>query len=122
MVIIMTYYPVSKSVKFDKYDKEVLLCPVCEGDYLHQDNTEVVHRIYFEDSDCMVHDIKNAREIETRILKQEKAHGRRDYVLISFVCEYCCEGTDRNIPWKLQIMQHKGRTLIEWVQNESSSS
>ena len=44
--------------------------------------------------------------------------GRRDLLVVEFHCEHCsrqAEAKNEKIPsFKLQLMQHKGSTLVSW--------
>ncbi len=88
-----------------------LLCPHCEGDYLHHFTVAVYDRPR-----------EDAPSYETRIATGQGCDGgfggdvpargnpssRRHGVAIGFVCELCGESAE------LVIAQHKGKTYLAW--------
>jgi hypothetical protein len=88
---------------------ETLRCPRCNGEYLH--HYEVAS--YFrkaEDSGTMV--VTKAGAGGTHVGNggsMGNPSARRDGVVIHFDCETC------NASMYLEIAQHKGQTLINWM-------
>lgn len=44
--------------------------------------------------------------------------GRRNDLVITFLCEYCGETPTHVRTSRLLIVQHKGRTLVEWLSTD----
>jgi hypothetical protein len=84
----------------------VLLCPSCGENNLHQTSASV----YFRDKEDsnegnFVHlNNKYIEKIDNRLNPSE----RRDGILIAFECEHC------EADPHLTIVQHKGATYLEW--------
>lgn len=89
-----------------------LQCPKCQGGHMHHVAIDVVSRR--EDAPKHRHyriDVMN--EFDRRpdrfdIDDNGTEHGRRGSVGIEFQCEGC------GIVSTLNIVQHKGRTLVDW--------
>jgi hypothetical protein len=107
-------------------DTNILCCPNCEHDYMHQIETRTIFR--HEDSDGLMV-ISNEDGIITKIISSKEIEkmegGRRDVIYIDFACEQCSydfsETHKDDVPPKitqiytLMIKQHKGQTQIEWI-------
>lgn len=93
----------------------VLRCPLCGDDYLHQ-STVVIHSRVREDSSGVWVWVKNGESTASPLAADSHAFaGRRDDLVIDFMCEHCSETPDGPRPLQLRIMQHKGQTFIEWL-------
>ena len=103
----------------------VLLCPKCKEEFLHQDLVEVFFR---EKEDCnrdscCVH-IRVGTEKRFSLINSDMDRNpsyRRDGLLIRFWCEECTDpyGTpsaEQPEYFWLAIYQHKGCTFFEWLQ------
>ena len=88
-----------------------LLCPHCEDFYLHQEEVRVIFRDFEDGPGNQTRSSKDCIDI-TRI-SDENIPGRRDVIQIDFTCEICDEKSPE--VKTLQIMQHKGSTLVEWL-------
>ena len=96
-----------------------LICPICEGDNLHQQAVGVYHNpfdsrredsrgvLVTPDGECVVH-----TELHAGVLNPSD---RRDGIRISFWCEHSCKTPD------LLIIQHKGTTYLGWEKEPSGS-
>jgi hypothetical protein len=92
--------------KFDKNHPNVLLCPKCGNNNLHQFKVETFARV--EDSAKGIHVIVEG----TDIMKLDNdmsgnPSARRDGVSIHFSCESCPQVS------VLTVVQHKGTTYLE---------
>lgn len=86
-----------------------LLCPHCEGEFLHHDRIKVYGRVTEDDEDLVKVTVETTRRdgpVSQRELGNPSA--RRDGVAISFWCELCEAVSE------LTIAQHKGMTEIGW--------
>lgn len=94
-----------------------LLCPFCGGDSLHHAAITVHERK--EDESGVLVVVGESRAIVTS-LEHDSAlfAGRRNDLAITFFCEYCAQSADGLRTSRLQIMQHKGRTIVEWLPPE----
>ena len=98
-----------KKVQFSEkdYDSQVLKCPRCGYVYTHQEVYEIWNRK--EDSDEGMHCLVNGTEVK---IDSDASTGnpssRRQAISISFWCESC------GVRSILDIVQHKGLTLVEW--------
>lgn len=95
-------------LKFDEWVGNALCCPVCGESYLHQRSVAVGFREK-EDGRGMMTVVSDQGTSLVRPVPG--LPGRRDCLEIAFECENC--GSDKR--HYLQVMQHKGQTLIEWV-------
>lgn len=105
-----------KGVSFSDttYGETLLLCPHCNGDYLHQVTTNVFERA--EDADDGLHvAITGERAVITRDLVGNPS-GRRHGLTIKFYCEECGKHPS------LAILQHKGQTFVEWDGGDSRAA
>lgn len=88
-------------------EENVLTCPHCSSEYLHQVSAEVFFRDH-EDSEK-----GNAYFIATnqlfQIAMKNNPSTRRDGIRIHFTCEGC------PTPSSLEIVQHKGITYTQWT-------
>lgn len=86
-----------------------LVCPNCQGDYLHQFSAEV----YFVDAEDS--ETGNAFQISQSQLHSvpmsNNPSSRRDGIRILFHCESCSASPS------LTIVQHKGQTIMSWESN-----
>ena len=89
------------------YDDNILQCPYCEGEYLHQRQIEIFERER-EDQEAGTHVVVNGEEVCIDKDLRENPSLRRQGLRIYFYCEGC----DR-IP-ALTIVQHKGNTRLEF--------
>jgi len=90
-------------VKIDS--DNVLHCPFCDFDYLHQFKVEVFDRV--EDSITGYHATIEAMGVIIDSDMKNNPSGRRDGVKVWFYCEGCDKVSFAT------IIQHKGRTFIE---------
>jgi hypothetical protein len=81
-----------------------LLCPSCDGDYLHHGAVEVWDRA--EDAPGSMARVENGTV--TVAAKEAGFLGRRGDVRILFNCEGC------RAELELRIVQHKGQTFMAW--------
>jgi hypothetical protein len=96
--------------------EDSLVCPKCGGDNLHH-RTVLTHHRETEDSagiEVLVsHEGVTGRHIDA---DSPLFAGRRNDLVIEFTCERCDDPTaDPPVVFLLRIMQHKGRTLVEWM-------
>jgi len=84
---------------------DILTCPDCEGDYLHQVKVKSTWRDK-EDGDGFCYTSKKQGHSIERLKKNEIPF-RRDNLVIDFDCENCGKK-------ELTIYQHKGSTYLEW--------
>jgi len=92
---------------------DILNCPNCNGDTLHQESVTAYFRR--EDSDVgVVAEVgRDTASIDTKgDCVRGNPSARRDGMVISFSCE-CCDVIPR-----LAIIQHKGTTYFEWVNSK----
>ena len=94
-------------------DKWGVQCPICYNQELHQIDVEVIFRD--EDCDGLSTKVKN-NSCKTEVAKSHEIPLRRDSILIKFACEHC-HGDPKldNRRLNLLIAQHKGSTIIKWV-------
>ena len=98
--------PVGRLDKRPEIDQDnALLCPNCGSMYLHHEAVQVFKRDR-EDGPGTVATITDL--VLTQRANADVLPGRRDSLDIVFSCEEC-----PRFP-VLRIMQHKGRTLMEW--------
>ena len=87
------------------HDADLLRCPHCDGDWLHQEKVEVFFRTEDAPTGVVVtaaHDYANA---DMQGSQDVNPSDRRDGINIYFMCE-TCERQDI----KYSIIQHKGST------------
>jgi len=95
-------------VKFDINEQDTLLCPKCDGDYLHHGKVEIFDRN--EDAIYGLYTIVSSRKIQSEnCALVGNPSMRRDGIKIHFYCEHC------QADLTLAIAQHKGQTLIKWI-------
>lgn len=105
-------------IKID--DFEALICPHCRCNNLHHDAVEVWSRDH-EDGEANLFSI-GGYEVKTnhgsavvpvsmtfRKVDERTAPGRRDCLDIHFWCEQC------DTKPTLRILQHKGSTIVAWL-------
>lgn len=86
---------------------DTLLCPGCQGEYLHHDTVDVFNRS--EDADIGQHvRIPNDGTLSIDAQMTGNPSVRRHRILIGFWCELCfgC--------FSLSLAQHKGMSFLEW--------
>lgn len=93
-----------KNISLD--ENNYLRCPVCDFDYLHQKWAKVIFRDN-EDKDGILVSAERKKIATERVLDKD-IPGRRDVIYIDFWCEGCHKHSI------LEIMQHKGNTIIKW--------
>ena len=83
---------------------DVLLCPACGGDYLHQGKVEIFNRS--EDADEGAHVSVLGDDVRVNRDLAGNPSARRHGMTINFTCELC--------PAQIQmdISQHKGNTYV----------
>jgi hypothetical protein len=108
------------TVAFDQFG-EVVLCPHCGGNNLHQTNTTIYER--GEDADKTRVMAQSGNEmVVTDFPSQDVLNPsrRRHGLIIEFWCESCHSGSDDaetlTNPHRLAIFQHKGCTFMMWVE------
>lgn len=97
-------------------DYNILNCPACNGECLHQERVTAYFRN--EDSDVgMVADIdrETVRADANGDCIRGNPSARRDGIVISFSCETC------DVMPRLAIIQHKGTTYFEWVDSNQKT-
>lgn len=91
-----------------KSREHILLCPLCEGDYLHHTKVETFERD--EDSMEGIHTVIIGEQVD---VKYDGMKGnpsiRRSGLKIEFYCELC----QKELP-SLVLSQHKGQTIMGW--------
>jgi hypothetical protein len=105
-------------MKFAKIEDGDLQCPCCPGNNLHQISVTAFFRA--EDAERgvagMISD--EGGGVFTKATMEDNPSARRDGLSIAFTCENCHGDpteTDR-IPHVLNVVQHKGFTLMYWVE------
>ena len=88
------------------YDAE-LLCPKCNGNYLHHHRVEIFERE--EDQDHGIHLTVQDGSVSTDTSMTNNPSSRRHGLAIHFECEMC--GTQSIF----SIAQHKGNTHVRFV-------
>ena len=87
-----------------RYERGMLLCPVCGGDYLHQGAVEVWNREYGADADG----VRITKDGETTSPLADNPSSERRGLAIAFECEDCGEFGS------LVVSQDAGHTSINW--------
>jgi len=90
-------------------EDKALCCPSCGERYLHHDKVEVFERDR-EDADTGISVSVSKKKAKIGRSQGGNPSSRRDGIGIRFWCETC-----KAIP-TLAIYQHKGNTVIEWLQ------
>lgn len=101
MVTVMSLTSARKIKK-----KEVLTCPRCGDEYLHQGMVSVFNRR--EDAPLSQCTFVNPDGVAIQALSENNPSPRRQGLEIAFECEQCGDGLF------LTIIQHKGFTLAQW--------
>jgi hypothetical protein len=101
-----------------QFDDSTMLCPRCRCTYLHQGPVIVFERDT-EDSAGNVVRVDHLR-VETRRAPDARLPGRRNTLRVGFYCEDC-HASESSSAWSgephwLEIMQHKGQTLVRWLE------
>lgn len=86
-------------------ETEILCCPNCGGENLHEFFSEVYERT--EDSATGLHALVIGQDFRVDANMIGNPSPRRDGIRITFTCENCDHQS------YLAIYQHKGQTLIE---------
>jgi hypothetical protein len=86
---------------------EVLMCPRCNYDFMHQDSAVEYQRHPYDDPSSG-RSIKRTTDGQISIVTKENPSPRRDGLRIAFECEGCGSVGD------LCIAQHKGQTFVWW--------
>jgi len=94
-------------LKSIKMEQDTLCCP-CGCPQIHPFKTESFFRSA-EDSEYGTHSTTNHNEARTDRDMKENPSPRRDGIKIYFWCEWCRKNLE------LQIIQHKGDTIIGWI-------
>ena len=89
-------------------EEQILTCPDCGGDYLHQLECSAIWRKEDEDGTRYT---SSLGKISVENVESKKINGRRDTLTIAFMCEFC-NPDDRKF---LEIHQHKGQSFMRWV-------
>ncbi len=88
-----------------------LHCPDCGGNFLHHTEIKVFLNNSGSRGKCDVVSITDKTPINfTRRVALDNPSNDRDGLLIRFYCEFCPAEP------VLAIYQHKGQTVIEWVE------
>jgi len=87
----------------------VLVCPSCNNAYLHQLDVTVYQRVK-EDGPARKTVAPTGGGPASEYFVQSGAPGRRDTIEIAMDCEGC------RAQLTLEIQQHKGQTLVRWVE------
>lgn len=88
-----------------KFNVDALICPDCDGDYLHHKMVDVMSREKEDDKGVRVKCVGT----KTEITSINEIPYRRDVIEIHMECELC--GSDNT----LQMVQDKGRTRFYWL-------
>ena len=101
-------------VQIESPTSDGLVCPYCDGEYLHQLSVEIGWR--FSVDGPLVRMRSSGLKLEQdRLEDHEVVFGyRRDYLVIRFSCEICSGSP------LLEIRQHKGQTIFSWVEEEKA--
>ena len=96
-------------------DEDILICPKCKENKLHQVFVDVGFRK--EDENGLVTEVtKNNTTTSYKESNNNAFSRRRDRVTIYFYCEECTEyDNNKENLIKLTIDQHKGNTFIRWL-------
>ena len=92
-----------------------LICPGCNGEWIHQRNTTVFAR---EEGDDLT-TVLTQNGTDGQIVKFPSGDTcnpspRRQGIIVEFECENC--HYDSPLPqFRLAIIQHKGNTYVEWL-------
>jgi hypothetical protein len=104
-----------KPIDFERdiqFEDDIICCPCCGDEYLHQFKVEVGWRQ--EDADVRRH-ISTFSGVQMDVFPAQgvaspNGYGyRRSYVIITFDCENCSAISE------MEIRQHKGNTHVSWV-------
>lgn len=88
-----------------------LVCPLCKGAHLHQEEVAVYQRTGEDEEDGVCVSV-HAAEACVSLDMEHNPSFRRDGLLITFRCEGCSE-EDGKYP-QLAVFQHKGTTYLKW--------
>jgi hypothetical protein len=94
-------------------EDNILLCPRCSSNNLHQSTVTVFNRSE-DEANVQVTAVAKDGEASTVTITNETTSNpspRRHGILIDFECELCFDHGRQT----LAVYQHKGLTLIEWV-------
>lgn len=99
--------------KVDLDQDDVLVCPVCGYNFIHQGSVCVMNR-FKEDGDGTKTTVSlDGKTVNVTHLPDSELPGRRDTVRINFWCEGCPRSS------VLEIAQHKGQTFFSWVEADN---
>lgn len=90
------------------------MCPVCGGENLYQVAIDVHTRYREDDHGNHVTVARLAISVSPLAMDSPTFAGRRDDSVTSYRCEMCCDPEEGEL-YRLQTMQHKGRTIVEWL-------
>lgn len=108
-------------IKFQpKWYDNALLCPVCNGNNLHQESVVMYDRIM--DPRTVLVTRAYAGNIQVKPMPAAEAgnpSADRNAIAIEFWCENCHGEWHETPPhyldyFRLQIQQHKGTTFLDW--------
>jgi hypothetical protein len=98
-----------KKLRFDLRDGVTLLCPACQGDYLHHDNIATYARGEDADETTVVTTCPHRGTSNIALTSgASNPSSRRNGMAVRFYCELC------SVISELTLAQHKGQTLLEW--------
>ena len=95
-----------ENIRLDPYVEHVLMCPVCGGNNLHQESTEIFERS--EDAETGLHVRATRDDVAVSTDISGNPSLRRQGMSIGFACEGGCSLI-------LNIYQHKGCTYVSWI-------
>lgn len=91
-----------------------LMCPFCDGNYLHQGKTTAYQRD--EDRETCVRTVVQgfSTEVDSFASNSGNPSSRRHGLTIEFDCEFSGSHPKPDVPVVLCIAQHKGNTRVFW--------
>jgi hypothetical protein len=97
---------------------DILVCPKCGCEYLHQFSVEVWTRRNKDDDEGVHTDVTlSCTYSDQSMAKNPSPHS--DGIEISFMCEQChMHGDEKDKLHVLRIIQHTSCTLIQWVNKD----
>jgi hypothetical protein len=97
-------------LSFDENQHHILLCPVCDGDYVHIDDVYVAGRPR-EDGELVPVSVDHRGQVRegTQAALQIPDAGRRHAFSLRGWCEIC------GGQFALEFKQHKGQTVVRAV-------
>jgi len=95
-------------------DGNILKCPKCGYDCLHQALVEIYQRDGEDAPNGFAVSIDYS-SMKLKTSQENNPSARRDGIRIYFICEECSAISEQNYKlMPLTIVQHKGNTFIEW--------